>query len=78
MSSIAHDGAAFVRPDADSKASGSGLHRADYILERGVWHVSCRTCGWQAHDRARRQLASLFRFHLRSAAALPPAPESSP
>lgn len=41
-------------------------HRADYILERGVWHVSCQVCDWQASGPVRRQLASLFRFHLRS------------
>jgi len=41
-------------------------HRADYILERGVWHVSCQVCGWTTTGPVRRQLASLFRFHLRS------------
>ncbi|HEX3541281.1 MAG TPA: hypothetical protein VHT75_12685 [Acidimicrobiales bacterium] len=39
-------------------------HRADYILERGVWHVACRVCGWRAWDPMRRRLASRFRFHL--------------
>ena len=38
-------------------------HRADYILERGVWHVACRVCGWRAWDPMRRRLASRFRFH---------------
>lgn len=39
-------------------------HRADYILVRGEWRVSCRVCGWNASDPARRRLASRFRFHL--------------
>jgi hypothetical protein len=42
-------------------------HRADYILERGLWRVSCRVCGWKAVDADRRRLASRFRFHLQVA-----------
>lgn len=41
-------------------------HRAEYIFERGVWRVSCRVCRWEATGPVRRQLASRFRFHLRS------------
>lgn len=40
-------------------------HQANYVLERGVWRVSCRVCDWHAEGLVRRQLASRFRFHLR-------------
>jgi hypothetical protein len=41
-------------------------HRPDYILERGIWRVTCRDCGWKATDPARRILASRFRFHVQT------------
>lgn len=53
-------------------ATATPRHRADYILERGVWRVSCRVCGWKATDPERRKLASRFRFHLHAG----PAPTS--
>lgn len=43
-------------------------HRADYILERGVWRARCRLCSWEVSDPTRRQAASLFRQHIRAAA----------
>jgi hypothetical protein len=45
-------------------------HRAMYILERGQWRATCRVCGYTLTDTRRRQAASLFRNHIRDAAAL--------
>ena len=39
-------------------------HRADYILERGVWKATCRECGWKVADTHRRQAATQFRVHI--------------
>jgi hypothetical protein len=61
--------------DGPTDAAADEPHRADYILERGIWHVTCRVCGWQDEGPVRRQLASLFRFHLR---AKPPPDSPSP
>jgi hypothetical protein len=44
--------------------SGRTSHRADYILERGMWRAICRECGWQTSDAQRRQAATLFRAHI--------------
>jgi hypothetical protein len=55
---------------------GEPPHRADYILQRGVWHVTCRVCGWHAEGAVRRQLSSSFRFHLRT--QRPPEPGAPP
>jgi hypothetical protein len=46
-------------------------HRADYILECGVWRARCRLCNWEVTDPVRRQAATLFRYHIRAAASLP-------
>ncbi|MGH9127205.1 MAG: hypothetical protein ACRDZ8_21155 [Acidimicrobiales bacterium] len=54
-----------VPPKDPAGLSVEPPHRATYILERGTWHVTCRGCGWHASGAVRRQLASLFRFHLR-------------
>lgn len=42
-------------------------HRANYILEQGVWRATCRTCGYQVTDPIRRRAASVFRSHIREA-----------
>jgi hypothetical protein len=59
-----------TQPEHDPR-QGETRHRADYILERGVWHVTCRVCGCHAEGTVRRQLSSLFRFHLRPSPAKP-------
>jgi hypothetical protein len=70
MSAIEPDGAAGPA-DPEFESPSAIPHRADYVLERGVWHVTCRVCGWQAESRVRRQIASMFRFHHRMQARLP-------
>lgn len=45
----------------------SMAHRAEYILERGIWRATCKVCGWATSDPARRQAAALFRQHWHSA-----------
>jgi hypothetical protein len=76
MSPSASDERPDVGTAGEIKALADARHRADYTLERGVWHVSCRMCGWRAEGSVRRQLSSMFRFHLRSDAKLPPGSDS--
>ena len=60
-------------------------HRASYLLELGTWRATCKGCGWTATDRQRRQVAAIFRNHIRDArlidlnelAAMPPTRDSS-
>jgi hypothetical protein len=40
-------------------------HRADYILERGIWRASCRLCDYRTTDPSRRRAAADFRNHIR-------------
>ena len=40
------------------------LHRATYILERGVWYATCRACGWNTSDVLRRRARSSFLIHI--------------
>jgi hypothetical protein len=40
-------------------------HRADYLLDRGVWYAKCRCCGFQVAHDARRRAAAEFRLHIR-------------
>ncbi len=53
--------------------SGDPAHRADYVLDRGVWRATCRVCGLKLSDADRRQVASQFRQHIRDQAAISPA-----
>lgn len=43
-------------------------HRADYILEHGVWRAVCRLCDFEITDEDRRRAASQFRLHIREVA----------
>jgi hypothetical protein len=54
---------------AHGDSSTADRHRAMYILERGQWRATCRACGYTLTDPRRRQAASLFRNHIRDAAA---------
>jgi hypothetical protein len=45
--------------------SGDPAHRADYVLDRGMWRATCRACGLKLSDPDRRQVASQFRQHIR-------------
>jgi hypothetical protein len=40
-------------------------HRANYLLQQGVWRATCRVCGHRVDHPVRRQAASLFRNHIR-------------
>jgi hypothetical protein len=40
-------------------------HRANYTLEIGIWHATCRTCGYTVADPLRRRAAAIFRYHIR-------------
>lgn len=42
-----------------------GVHRADYMLERGVWRATCRVCGYSITDPVRRRAMSAYRSHIR-------------
>ena len=42
-------------------------HRADYILEHGVWRGICRFCAFEVTDEDRRRATSKFRLHIREA-----------
>lgn len=50
---------------------GTGLpskrseHRANYTLERGVWHATCKLCGYQVSDFTRQRAAASYREHIR-------------
>jgi hypothetical protein len=37
--------------------------RANYTLERGTWHATCRDCAWGTSDPSRRRAAAMFRLH---------------
>ena len=56
--------------NAETKPS---VHRADYTLEMGVWHATCRVCGHQVADTDRRRAAATYRRHIRQ--TTPPEPE---
>lgn len=40
-------------------------HRADYVLDQGVWVARCRACGFRVADDGRRRAAGQFRQHIR-------------
>ena len=42
-------------------------HRAKYTFERGIWHATCRSCGYRVSDPVRRRAASEYREHLKKA-----------
>jgi hypothetical protein len=42
------------------------IHRASYILERGMWNATCRGCGWQTSSPKRQLTASVFRLHIQA------------
>ena len=61
-----------LRGKAESMSQGSKYtdrHRAQYILERGVWKARCRLCAWETEDPTHRQAMVLFRSHIREARA---------
>ena len=41
-------------------------HRANYTLELGVWHATCRECGFKVSDPARRRAAAVYRAHIQA------------
>ena len=47
-------------------------HRANYTLERGTWHATCRECGFRVSDADRRRAATVYREHIRETNLLPP------
>jgi hypothetical protein len=49
--------------DGDKRGDRT-LHRAAYVLERGIWRATCRECGFQVSDAQRRQAATQFRMHI--------------
>ena len=51
----------------DQEPRGAARHHGAYILERGVWHATCKACGWHVEDPDRRQVATLFRSHITAA-----------
>lgn len=55
--------------EAEEIVTTSMAHRAEYILERGIWRATCKVCGWGTSDPARRQAAALFRQHWHTARA---------
>ena len=44
-------------------------HRADYTLERGVWHATCKACGFRVSDVTRQRAAGAYREHIKVARA---------
>ena len=42
------------------------IHRATYTLVRGVWHATCRVCGYQISDGNRQRAATCYREHIRA------------
>jgi hypothetical protein len=56
----------------------SPVHRANYTFELGVWHATCRVCGYSVTDPTRRRAAAYYRHHIRKMAtealAGPPQP----
>ena len=49
--------------------SNRSEHRADYTLERGVWHATCKACGFQVSDMTRQRAAGAYREHIRDTRA---------
>ncbi len=48
-----------------SSGSRRSAHRANYTLERGIWHATCRYCGHRVSDSDRRRAAAVYREHIR-------------
>jgi hypothetical protein len=48
-----------------SAAATPPIHRANYTLELGVWHATCKVCGHGVSDPIRRQAAAIYRRHIR-------------
>ena len=51
-------------------------HRAHYTLEYGVWHATCRVCGFQVSDPSRPRAAFSYREHIKAERSA--APRSHP
>ena len=49
--------------------SNRSEHRADYTLERGVWHATCKACGFRVTDATRQRAAGAYREHIRDTRA---------
>jgi hypothetical protein len=45
--------------------SNRSEHRADYTLERGVWHATCKACGHRVSDVTRQRAAGAYREHIK-------------
>jgi hypothetical protein len=43
------------------------LHRAAYTLELGIWHATCRECGFRVSNADRRRAAASYRQHIKAA-----------
>lgn len=48
-----------------SSGSHRSAHRANYTLERGTWHATCRECGFRVSDPDRRRAAAIYREHIK-------------
>lgn len=40
-------------------------HRANYTLEMGTWHATCKECGFRVSDADRRRAAAVYREHIK-------------
>ena len=45
--------------------SNRSEHRADYTLERGIWHATCKACGYRVSDVTRQRAAGAYREHIK-------------
>ena len=46
------------------------MHRANYTLELGIWHATCRECGHRVSDPVRRRAAGIYREHIKQTNSL--------
>jgi hypothetical protein len=49
-----------------STAPNRTTHRAVYTLELGIWHATCRECGFRVSDADRRRAAAVYRQHIKT------------
>ena len=47
-------------------------HRANYKLEVGTWHATCRECGYRVSNPARRRAAAIYREHIKATSGRAP------
>lgn len=51
---------------AASRDTRRSEHRATYTLELGVWHATCRGCGYSVSDSDRGRARVAYRQHIRA------------